>query len=329
MIPGKVFTGFAKILGNCQCKWLLVSSSAPRTFVSSFPFPEKFLFCTDKIEFIELPSLVPLLRIDDCFEIHILHWELCDLLLSSHRFFPLWAGLYHCVFCKKPSQFWFSSRCRNFGPSGSEHNYCASPITLVLAALNLIHEKNSRVRPWSRKGVPRTLSMSLILSLLVDAGCCAGTTASCDNDVGHVGKAELQEPVDKPGITIGTWYAVLHFIRLPSLMSCGFCPLVQWMEYPWSSQSFPSKKTAGVSSRSFTVTNKSNSLTYTIASSFVCTSPMAVTTVVGLSETLAVSNSAALRSFLLNMCMLAPESTTNSLFPRVFLRTALVDTILR
>ena len=36
------------------------------------------------------------------------------------------------------------------------------------------------------------------------------------------------------------------------------------------------------SSRSFTVTNKSNSLTYTVASSFVCTSPLAVTIVVGL-----------------------------------------------
>ena len=96
-------------------------------------------------------------------------------------------------------------------------------------------------------------------------------------------------------------------------MSCGFWPLVHSWEYPWSSQSFPSERTAGVSSRSFTVTNKSNSLTYTVASSFVCTSPLAVTTVVGLSETLTVSNSTELKSFLLTMCILAPESTTNSL----------------
>ena len=34
---------------------------------------------------------------------------------------------------------------------------------------------------------------------------------------------------------------------------------------------FPSERTAGVSSRSLTVTKKSNSLTYTVASSFVCT----------------------------------------------------------
>ena len=32
---------------KCQCKWLLVSSSAPRTFARSFQFPEKLLFCTD------------------------------------------------------------------------------------------------------------------------------------------------------------------------------------------------------------------------------------------------------------------------------------------
>ena len=38
---------------------------------------------------------------------------------------------------------------------------------------------------------------------------------------------------------------------------------------------FPRERTAGVSSRSTTVTNKANSLTYTVASSLVCTSPLA------------------------------------------------------
>ena len=57
---------------NCQCKWLLVSSSAPRTFVSSFAFPGKCLFYMGMIVSTVLPSLVPLQRIDDCFEIHIL-----------------------------------------------------------------------------------------------------------------------------------------------------------------------------------------------------------------------------------------------------------------
>ena len=44
---------------------------------------------------------------------------------------------------------------------------------------------------------------------------------------------------------------------------------------------FPSERTAGVSSRSITVKDKSSLLTYTVASSFVSTSPLAVTTVVG------------------------------------------------
>ena len=91
-----------------------------------------------------------------------------------------------------------------------------------------------------------------------------------------------------------------------------FRPLVQWWYYPWSSQSFPSERTAGVSSRSITVTNKSNSLTYTVASSFVSTSLLVVTTVVKFLEIFTVSNSAEFRSFLLTVCMLAPESTKNS-----------------
>ena len=95
-------------------------------------------------------------------------------------------------------------------------------------------------------------------------------------------------------------------------MRCGCWPLVHSYEYQWFSQSFPSERTAGVSSRRFTVTNRSNSLTFTVASSFVCTSPLVATTVVGLWETITVSNSAEFRSFLLSMCIDAPESTTNS-----------------
>ena len=78
-------------------------------------------------------------------------------------------------------------------------------------------------------------------------------------------------------------------------------------------QILPSERTAGVFSRSITVTNKSNSLTYIVASSFVSTLPLAVTTVVGCFDVLTVSNSALFRSFLVTMCILAPESPTNSL----------------
>ena len=65
-------------------------------------------------------------------------------------------------------------------------------------------------------------------------------------------------------------------------------------------------------SRTFIVKNISNSLTYTVASSCDCTSPLAVMTIVGLHDFVKVSISASLKSFLLIMCIDAPESTTNS-----------------
>ena len=67
----------------------------------------------------------------------------------------------------------------------------------------------------------------------------------------------------------------------------------------WSNGS-PSERTAGVSSRSITVTNKSNSLTYTVA------------TVVGLFEILSVSNFGRVKVFPADH-MHAQVSTTNSL----------------
>ena len=74
-----------KSQGNVSKKWLLVSSSAPGTSLSSSGSPEKFLFCTGRIVTTVLPNLAPQWRIDDCFEIHILRWELCDLLLLNHQ----------------------------------------------------------------------------------------------------------------------------------------------------------------------------------------------------------------------------------------------------
>ena len=44
----------------------------------------------------------------------------------------------------------------------------------------------------------------LVLSLRVDAGRNVGITGSCGSDAGDVGVAELEEPVDEPGTTIGT-----------------------------------------------------------------------------------------------------------------------------
>ena len=57
------------------------------------------------IESIEFRNLVPRQRIGDCFEIHILHQELCDLLLSSHQEVLLEVWLRQCVFCMEPLLF--------------------------------------------------------------------------------------------------------------------------------------------------------------------------------------------------------------------------------
>ena len=109
--------------------------------MSASLFPGKFELCTDKIESIALPNLAPPQRIDDCVEIHLLHSEPCDLQLSNHQNVHLLARLYQCVFCKKPLLFRFSSRCRNFGPSGSEKKYSPFWLPLSLDVPNLNLEK--------------------------------------------------------------------------------------------------------------------------------------------------------------------------------------------
>ena len=146
-------------------------------------------------------------------------------------------------------------------------------------------------------GSPR--SSSLVLPLHPGTGfsvyLLTSNTESCDEDDEEVCVGVVEELVDKPRTTNGMWFLAAG--RVVSI--------------PMVSQSFPRERTAGVSSRNITVTNKSNSSTCTVAFSRVCTSPLAVITVVGLLDVLMVSNSAELRSRLLTMCILAPESTTN------------------
>ena len=83
--------------------------------------------------------------------------------------------------------------------------------------------------------------------------------------------------------------------------------------YSWFSQSFWRERTKGKFSRSITVTNKSNFLTYIVTSSLVCNSSLVVIIVVGLLDVLMLSNSAELRTHLLTICILAIESIRNSL----------------
>ena len=137
-----------------------------------------------------------------------------------------------------------------------------------------------------------------------------GRSITCLEGVMDVEEGKLEEELaDKAGTTIGTKFSVLHCARKPFSMRCGFGPVIHSYECPWSSQSFPSDNTAGVSSRTFIVKNISNSL----ASSCVCTSPLAVMTVVGLLDVVKESISAEFKSFMLITRIDAPESTTNSL----------------
>ena len=134
---------------------------------------------------------------------------------------------------------------------------------------------------------------------------------------GEVGEGVVEEElVDEPGTTNGTELDFLQSILFSLLMRCtGFLTAgpVVCILWPWSSQSFSKERTAGVSSRNISLIKKSNCLTYIVASSLVCTSPLAVITVVGILDVFMVCNSAELKSFLLTICILAPESTTNSL----------------
>ena len=49
-----------------------------------------------------------------------------------------------------------------------------------------------------------------------------GVTVSSDEDVREVCEDEVEELVDRPGTTKGTWFAVLQSIFLPLSMRCGF-----------------------------------------------------------------------------------------------------------
>ena len=87
MIPGKIFTGFAKSQGTVSVNdfrlpiWLQELLQASLCFLWSF--------CSARIRLDPLGGLspAPRLQIDDCFEIRHYHWGLCDLcVIKSPKF---------------------------------------------------------------------------------------------------------------------------------------------------------------------------------------------------------------------------------------------------
>ena len=144
MIPGNIFTSFANFHGIVSVNDCSVSSSAPRFFVSSSSFPEKFLFYMGMIISTELPSLVPLQRVDDCVEIHFLQWELCDpQFLNLSKFSALGTTVPARLLQEAPVIF-VLKQISQFGSSGkcvyTPYAY-PSPVLLLLATPLVIHEK--------------------------------------------------------------------------------------------------------------------------------------------------------------------------------------------
>ena len=143
--------------------------------------------------------------------------------------------------------------------------WLAQSTGLSVLAFQPVYLTQLRDRNLSHTGLPRACLVTLSLDTVEDV--MVGEVDELEEDVGRSiscleGEGKLEEePVDKPGTTIGTKVSVLHCIRIPFSMRCGFWPLIHSYEYPCSSQSFPSGKTAGESSRTFIVKNITNSLT--------------------------------------------------------------------
>ena len=124
---------------NCQCKWLLASYSAPRTFANCSVFPEKFLFCTDTAGSIRWPSLAPRLHIDDSFEIHTFtdNFVICCDQVTKNSAREV--RLCQYVFWTGRLWFWTSGRSRTFRAFGKW-------------VLTLRFPKSAHLQDWGSKG---------------------------------------------------------------------------------------------------------------------------------------------------------------------------------
>ena len=309
-----------------QCKFLLAFVTVWDTFVNSFPSPEKFLFGTDKSESIEWQDLAPRQRIGDCSEIHLPRWGFCDLPLSSPQTSPVpllqeflvILVLEHTSqfrsFGKRVSMLCFlnfnftttfvgrseSELCVCTGISGSSRfsvNSSNHSGSCNRSSLSILSESVPLRFPEASKSL-RTLSGS----------CDAEGVISCILDV----EDELL-----PGSGWQTWhdkrYEIVSFANnvLPIFWST--VVLDRWPTHRSTRVRCRAyrDRTAGGSSSNCTVTKRPRSWTFSCASSFVWTSPFAVTTVVGVLNGRNVSISTGLKSLLLSICKEAPESTTN------------------
>ena len=218
-----IFTGFR------QC--LSAFKTARETSLSSFPSREKFVFYTDKIESIEWQDLVPRQHIDDCFEIHLPHWGLCDLLLSSHQTFSargtaspvrLLQGALVILVLLQISQFvsfgkWVWILCfqdatfvrRSESESWETWAGAGISVSSRFSVNCSNHSERSRRRPLefseSLAGFRDQFSVassSLRSEPGLDDVLVGVLDESCDGDV--------EDELDNPGTTTGTKFYVLH-----------------------------------------------------------------------------------------------------------------------
>ena len=157
---------------NCLYERRQALPTAGETFVNTCPSPEKFQFCTDKIVSIEWRNLVPWLRICDCFKIHHLHQELCDLLSSSHRTFVLEALLRQSASCK-------------------EHSYLGSLPDLAISVFREV--VTNTVLPWHHFDSSDSESWEVFAGVSLDAGTsvCSRFSVHSSN---HSGRSRIRLP---------------------------------------------------------------------------------------------------------------------------------------
>ena len=147
MIPGKIFTGFAKFQGNCQCKWLFGFLSGSKNFCQ--------LLCVSCEVFV-------------LHEYDWIHWVAKSCTTIAYRWLfrdsqfslrTLWSAViqspkFSAQGAAPPLrllygalQFWSSDRSRNFGLLRNEYKHCAypNPHFSWVWALKILHAKNWRV----------------------------------------------------------------------------------------------------------------------------------------------------------------------------------------
>ena len=279
----------SQIPSSCPYAQPLVLATVPRIKINFFPCHVQTLYSKDKIESVEWQDLAPRQRTGDCLQIHVPHWGLCDLPLSCNQTFLLVVKLRQCVLCKRLSLFWFLKQTSKFSVfqevnekimyfldatfvecSESESwEMCAGASTSAGIRLS--------VKSHNQKGISADGSFSSFLSLSQDS-CPSFPELVFVTSPKKLNLkmsllplcCQMREMPLVPTVLVMVWYktkllselterganlSVLQITLFPLLMTRGSWQLTHSCDYPWSLQSLPSDRTAGVSSSSCTVTN--------------------------------------------------------------------------